>query len=105
MSGAVRVGRAIDLAKEEAVDRVLAGCESMAMVMTAPTTSTGTAPAGDTAPASSGQGNALELYDENGNGRITCTEARAHGIAPILRDHPAYQFMHDADGDGIVSEA
>ena len=30
-------------------------------------------------------GNALEMYDDNGNGRITCAEARAHGIAPVPR--------------------
>ena len=49
-------------------------------------------------------GNALELYDDNGNGRITCTEAREHGIAPVRRDHPAYQYMDDRDDDGIVCE-
>ena len=27
----------------------------------------------------------LELYDDNGNGSITCAEARAHGIAPVPR--------------------
>ena len=49
-------------------------------------------------------GNALELYDDNGNGRITCSEARDHGIAPVRRDHPAYQYMDDRDDDGIVCE-
>ena len=104
MSGAVRVGRATDLAKAEAVDRVLAGCESTAMNVMAPETSTGTAPAGNTAPASTGGGNALDLYDDNGNGMITCAEARDHGIAPVHRDHPAYQYMRDGDGDGVVCE-
>ena len=33
---------------------------------------------------------------------ITCEEVRAHGIAPIHRGHPAYQYMNDADGDGVV---
>ena len=47
---------------------------------------------------------ALALYDDNGNGRITCNEARAHGIAPVRRDHPAYPYMLDRDGDGIVCE-
>lgn len=46
----------------------------------------------------------LRLYDDNGNGRITCKEARRHGIAPVSRDHPAYPFMRDADGDGVVCE-
>ena len=49
-------------------------------------------------------GNALELYDDNGNGRITCTEAREHGIAPVRRDHSAYQYMNDRDNDGVVCE-
>ena len=47
---------------------------------------------------------ALTLYDDNGNGRITCAEARAHGIAPVPRAHPAYAHMNDRDGDGIVCE-
>ena len=47
---------------------------------------------------------ALALYDDNGNGRITCKEARGHGIAPVGRDHPAYRYMDDRDGDGVVCE-
>ena len=46
----------------------------------------------------------LALYDDNSNGRITCAEARSHGIAPVPRDHPAYPFMRDGDGDGVVCE-
>lgn len=46
----------------------------------------------------------LKLYDDNRNGRITCKEARQHGIAPVPRRHPAYRFMRDGDGDGIVCE-
>jgi len=30
--------------------------------------------------------------------------ARARGIAPAHRDHPAYQFMTDRDNDCIVCE-
>ena len=54
-------------------------------------------------PAPSG-GDPLSLYDNNGNGRITCAEARSHGIAPVHRGHPAYRFMDDRDNDGIVCE-
>lgn len=43
-------------------------------------------------------------WDDDGNGRVSCAEARRHGIAPVRRDHPAYQFMNDADGDGVVCE-
>ena len=51
-----------------------------------------------------GEADALRRWDTNGNGRITCKEARAHGIAPVPRGHPAYRFMHDGDGDGLVCE-
>ena len=47
---------------------------------------------------------ALALWDDNGNGRIACAEARRHGIAPVPRGHPAYQHMRDGDGDGVVCE-
>lgn len=46
----------------------------------------------------------LSLYDDNRNGRISCAEARAHGIAPVFRGHPAYEYMSDPDGDGVVCE-
>ena len=44
-----------------------------------------------------------EAHD-NRNGRITCAEARRHGIAPVPRGHPAYRWMRDGDGDGMVCE-
>ena len=50
-----------------------------------------------------GDDDPLALY-YNGNGRITCAEARRHGIAPVHSDHPAYAFMRDGDGDGVVCE-
>ena len=50
-------------------------------------------------------GHTLDLYDDNGNGRITCAEARAHGIAPVPRSHPAYAYMRDGDNDGMVCES
>ena len=46
----------------------------------------------------------LTLYDDNGNGRISCAEARVHGIAPVYSTHPAYPYMTDGDGDGVVCE-
>ena len=46
----------------------------------------------------------LTLYDDNRNGRISCAEARAHGIAPVYSTHPAYTYMTDGDGDGVVCE-
>lgn len=49
--------------------------------------------------------NGAAEWDDNGNGRISCAEARRHGIAPVRRGHPAYEFMTDRDGDGVVCEA
>lgn len=44
----------------------------------------------------------LALYDNNGNGRMTCAETRSHRIVPVHASHPAYKYMHDRDGDGVV---
>ena len=44
------------------------------------------------------------MYDDNGNSRVSRDKARAHGIAPVRRGHPAYEYMNDRDGDGIVCE-
>lgn len=46
----------------------------------------------------------LALWDDDGNERITCGEARRHGIAPVTSEHPAYPHMRDSDGDGVVCE-
>ena len=43
-------------------------------------------------------------WDDNRNGRISCAEARNHGIAPVRRGHPAYPFMNDPDKDGIICQ-
>ena len=101
-------GLTIDRAEADAIERVLAGCESTEMLVTAPGASatpvaTPTRPPAAT-PSSDPDVDALALWDDNGNGRITCAEARSHGIAPVRRGHPAYQHMNDADGDGVVCE-
>ena len=88
----------VDRREATALDRVLAGCASAAMIVT---NAAGAAAAPRDTAASS---DALALYDDNGNGRITCKEARRHGIAPVPRGHPAYIYMHDRDGDGVVCE-
>ena len=52
-----------------------------------------------------GPNHPLTLYDDNGNGRITCAEARSNDVeTPVLESHPAYQYMTDADDDGMVCE-
>ena len=93
-------GLTIDRTEADAIDRVLSGCESTEMVVLAPEAPATATPTPTPAP----EADALTLYDDNGNGRITCAEARAHGIAPVRRGHPAYEFMRDADGDGVVCE-
>ena len=62
------------------------------------------APASSSKAPAAGVADALRRWDTNGNGRITCREARAHGIALVRRGHPAYRFMRDGDGDGVVCE-
>lgn len=50
-------------------------------------------------------GGYLKKCDTNGNGRITCAEARKCGLkTPITKDHPAYKCMTDRDKDGLVCE-
>ncbi len=89
----------IDQTEADALDVVLAGCDSTDMIVVAPVLL-------DTpTPQPVGDVDALAMWDDNGNGRITCAEARAHGIAPVHEDHPAYPYMNDADGDGVVCES
>ena len=59
----------------------------------------------DITPTAAGAREILTQWDDNDDGRITCAEARTHGIAPVRRDHPAYAYMRDGDGDGIVSRS
>ena len=99
LGGRLKYRLSIDRAEAAALEAVLAGCSSTSMVFLA-----GPAlQAPRAAPAVSGA-SVLERWDDNGNGRITCAEARAHGIAPVRRGHPAYAFMVDGDGDGVVCE-
>jgi micrococcal nuclease len=61
-------------------------------------------PAASRAASSRGAGAGGLRWDDNGNGRVSCAEARRHGIAPVPRSHPAYAYMRDGDGDGVVCE-
>ena len=93
-----KYGLTIDQREAAALDRVLSTCSSTELSMLAD----GTAPS---APPSAVRTNdSIAQWDDNGNGRVSCAEARAHGIAPVSRDHPAYPFMRDGDGDGVVCE-
>ena len=98
-----KFGLTIDQREVAALDRVLASCPSTAMhVVPRPATLTQRPPPTPESPPSASE--ALARWDANGNGRITCAEARRHGIAPVRRGHPAYPHMRDADNDGIVCE-
>lgn len=97
-----KYGMTIDRREADALEAVLSRCADFEMDFVS-----GGAPAlvPSVARRSAGsEASALEKYDDNGNGRITCSEARNHGIAPVSRDHPAYRFMRDGDGDGVVCE-
>lgn len=119
----------MDQAEASKAQEVLAGCTSTAMIFTATAataTPTATATATPTAdpdaptatptptadpdtltatPTPTPTVDALGLWDSNNNGRITCAEAREHGIpTPINSDHPAYPYMDDRDNDGMVCE-
>ncbi len=95
-------GLTIDRREAEVLDRVLTSCASIELEPLVCHTNTivnrraGTDSGGNSSP--------LALYDDNRNGRITCKEARRHGIAPVPRSHPAYRYMRDGDGDGVVCE-
>ena len=88
----------VDQAEADALGLVLTGCSSVEMVVVSATELV------TPTPTPGADVDALALWDDNGNGRITCDEARDHGIAPVRRGHPAYQYMRDADDDGIVCE-
>ena len=89
----------VDAREAAALEAVLRGCASTRLVIYAPAASS----VSEAQPAS-GTVDALARWDDNGNGRITCAEARRHGIAPVPRGHPAYPYMKDGDGDGVVCE-
>ena len=94
-----RYGLTIDRREADALDQVLAGCASTELIMFA----SGEVPA--TARSSFRVPEEIAAWDDNRNGSVSCAEAQAHGIAPVTRDHPAYPFMRDGDGDGVVCES
>ena len=90
-------GLTIDRREAATLDQVLAGCASTELI----TFARGEVPSPPVVRAPE----AIAAWDDNRNGRVSCAEARAHGIAPVTRDHPAYPFMRDGDGDGVVCES
>ena len=98
-------GLTVDRRERDALARTLADCADTDIDMT-PSRTVPATPGARTPGTAGAASNAdvLGLYDDNGNGRITCAEARRHGIAPVPRSHPAYRYMQDGDGDGVVCE-
>ena len=94
----------VDRREAAALARVLSGCSSTDMVFAVRPPTPVPARPKPRQPAPGDTVDPLRLYDDNENGRITCAEARRHGIAPVPRGHPAYRFMRDGDGDGTVCE-
>ena len=94
-------GLTVDRREAAVLERVLRRCANTDME--AKVCRTRPASAGDT-PRHAGGDDVLARYDDNRNGKITCKEARRHGIAPVPRSHPAYRYMHDGDRDGVVCE-
>ena len=94
----------IDQREVDAIEAVLSDCMSFEMVVL-PATVQESFPASATpTPPADSVVDALSMWDDNQNGRITCAEAKRHGIAPVHRDHAAYEYMDDRDNDGVVCE-
>ena len=89
----------IDRREADVPERVLSRCERVEME---PVVCDAAQAVGR--PADGNGSVVLRRYDDNGDGRITCREARWHGIAPVHRAHAAYRYMRDGDGDGMVCE-
>ena len=79
----------IDPREAAALERIFSQCYGTEMDLIACTAPSKDArEAGASVPAGN---DALARYDDNRNGKITCKEARRHGIAPVHRSHPAYR--------------
>ena len=75
-------GLTVDRREAAALESILSSCESTALEPVVCELPSPPDPSAASAPAASGD--ALALYDDNGNGKITCAEARRHGIAPAV---------------------
>ena len=99
-----KYGLSIDRREAVAIERTLATCASTEMVVLDCGLPAETRNTPDRVLPRRNASDALERWEDVRNGQITCAEARRHGIEPVPKDHPAYRFMHDGDGDGVVCE-
>ncbi len=97
-----KYGLSVDRREVTALQRILSQCSSVAMEVRE--CKIVEAPAKVQHSPQQSSSDALAKWDDNRNGRITCSEARRHGIAPVRKGHPAYRYMRDGDGDGVVCE-
>ena len=74
----------IDERERDELESILSGCATTEMIVQERPSDPQKTPVGDDEEV----GNALEIYDDNGDGRITCAEARNHDIAPFAADTP-----------------
>jgi len=96
-----KYGLSVDRREAEVLERILSACHSTEMMVV---TCVNETPTVSSSPTGQGASDPLSVWDDNNDGRITCREARRHGIAPVPRNHPAYPYMRDGDGDGMVCE-
>ncbi len=94
-----RCGLSIKRREADALDRVLAECTTTDLVVFG----RGLMPSA-AAPVAV-DSDVVAAWDDNRNDHISCAEARGHSIAPVTHDHPAYLFMRDGVGDGMVCES
>ncbi len=94
----------VDRREAAALERILSNCSSTNLIVGQCRSTVQSTPSSNNTRNTGQSNDALARWDDNGNGRITCKEAKKHGIAPVHRGHPAYPFMNDRDRDGVVCE-
>ncbi len=92
----------VDRREAQALENILSKCESTEMIVTQCKVTLEDQPIRSPSADNSDPNHPLSKWDDNGNGRITCKEARNHGIAPVYSDHPAYPYMRDGNNDGVI---
>lgn len=100
----IRLNYALTIDRQEAdvLDAILATCSHSALEMVF--ASRPSMPDFTPTPLGGSELYVLPLYDFNGDGVVSCEEARRLGVVPVRRGHPAYPYMDDLDGDGVVCD-